>query len=128
MIEAAFVFDKNGEAIHWHLIKGRTEVKIPDSEELWNILWSNKEEVMGVAHSHPWPGNSSPSLTDITTFSAIERGLGKRLIWPIATLTDIDDWTWAPAVKGYVALIYPHKFLYSYSDIVKLREISRKGE
>ena len=83
MIETALVYGSDHKILHWHLPAGRTGGSIPDSPDLWNVLWDNRRLVMGVAHSHPGTGVPSPSWTDLTTFAAIESGLGKRLYWPI---------------------------------------------
>ena len=93
MIEVALVFDKEGKTIHWHLPPGRSGVKIPDSRDLWSVLWENRHRLGGVAHTHPWNGGAWASHEDVTTFDAVERGLGQRLLWPIATFTE---------VKGFV--------------------------
>jgi hypothetical protein len=84
MHEVAMVFDKEGRAMRW---SGGESASLPDSSDLWNFLWENREQVMGVAHSHPWDGPTRPSGTDLTTYTAIERGLGRKLVWPIITMT-----------------------------------------
>ncbi len=85
MREAAVVLDRDLSPIYWHLPENRTTVSIPDSDLLWDVLWDNRARLYGVAHSHPGRGLTTPSLEDLTTFSAIERGLGIRLVWPIVT-------------------------------------------
>ncbi len=89
MMEVALVFDKQGKTICFHEPQGRTGGSIPDSRNLWDILWENRHNLGGVAHTHPWNGDSWPSHTDVTTFRAIELGLGRNLLWPIATFTDL---------------------------------------
>ena len=89
MIEVALVFDQQGNTIHWHLPPGRSGGWIPDTRDLWEVLWENRDRLGGVAHTHPWVGPAWPSQTDETTFSAIERGLGKRLLWPIVTFQEV---------------------------------------
>lgn len=85
MREAGVVIDKNGNPIHWHLPGDRSVVALPDSRSLWDILWENRETVAGFAHSHPGSGIPGPSYTDVTTFSAIEAAMGRRLDWWIAS-------------------------------------------
>jgi len=85
MIESGVVFNKKGAPIYWHLPEGRTAGSIPDCDKLWNFLWENREIIGGVAHSHPGSGLPVPSQTDVQTFSAIERALGKKLLWPIVS-------------------------------------------
>lgn len=84
MREVAVVFDKDANPLFWTVGSGGA---IEDSRSLWDVLWDNRENVMGVAHTHPWPGPTGPSGTDVTTFTAIESGLGKKLLWPIVTMT-----------------------------------------
>jgi hypothetical protein len=93
-MEAGLVFDRQGDPIHWHLPPDRTGVALPDSRALWKVLWENRHRLGGVAHTHPWAGPSAPSVIDVTTFAAIEAGLGQRLIWPIVTFTAVGYFVW----------------------------------
>jgi hypothetical protein len=83
--EAAVVVDADGQPIFWHDPPDRTVVSLPDSRKLWDVLWTNRKTLSGVAHSHPGSGPPAPSWTDLTTFAAIEEGLGVRLAWWITT-------------------------------------------
>jgi proteasome lid subunit RPN8/RPN11 len=85
MMEAGLVIGSDGEPIRVHLPSGRSSTYLPDSRELWEFLWEHKESVAGIAHSHPGSGIPGPSHEDITTFAAIEAGLGRRLSWWIAS-------------------------------------------
>lgn len=85
MIETALVFDRSGETLYWHLPPGRSRVSLPDSRALWEVLWNARAELGGVAHTHPGGGPALPSAIDLGTFAACEAGLGKRLVWVIAT-------------------------------------------
>ena len=89
MIEVAMVFDREGRAIFWPSPKDSSGGSIPDSRTLWDRLWENRHNLGGICHTHPWDGPASPSHTDVTTFAAIEAGLGKRLTWPIVTMTHV---------------------------------------
>lgn len=89
MIETALVFDKLGQTLYWHEPKGRSGGALPDDVTLWDFLWEHRNEIGGVAHTHPWDGDAYPSHTDVTTFAAIEQGLGRKLIWPVVTFTDV---------------------------------------
>lgn len=81
--------------VHWHLPVGRTGGSIPDSRDLWDVLWElRKEKHLGFAHSHPGSGAPSPSWTDITTFAAIELGLGRRLDWWITSSDYLCNLQW----------------------------------
>jgi len=91
MREHAVVFDMYGSALSWH--RGISPVEIQDSRALWDTLWEHRCTVGGVAHSHPgYDDVPTPSATDLTTFSAIERGLGRRLLWPIVNGAAINYW------------------------------------
>jgi hypothetical protein len=85
MKETGVVIDRNGSPIHWHAPAGRTGGSLPDSRELWDVLWSSRERLGGVAHTHPGGGVPGPSREDITTFSAVELALGRCLDWWIAS-------------------------------------------
>ena len=102
MIEVALVFDREGRTLHWHLPSGGSAVSIPDSRSLWEVLWTYRHELGGVAHTHPWDGRPVPSHVDLTTWSACERALGARLVWPIVTWTEVASFVW----KGPETLDY----------------------
>lgn len=85
MLETAVVIGHHGAPLHWHLPPGRGAAFIPDSHILWRVLWAHRDKVHGVAHTHPGRGEPTPSLEDLTTFAAVEAGLGRRLVWYIAT-------------------------------------------
>lgn len=85
MIEAGVVIDINGAPIYWHLPDGRTGGSLPDSQPLWEVLWEHRDILGGFAHSHPGSGTPDPSRTDITTFIAVEAGLGRHLDWWITS-------------------------------------------
>jgi hypothetical protein len=88
MLETAVILDLDSQPIFWHMPHGRTSVHIPDSHNLWDIIWNNRSIISAIAHSHPGKGKPSPSHEDLTTFSAIEAALGKKLLWPIITEDD----------------------------------------
>lgn len=83
MIEAGLVIGANGEILHEHTPLGRTGTWMPDSPDLWDVLWAAHQanNLLGFAHSHPGSGIPDPSHTDITTFTAVEAGLGRPLHW-----------------------------------------------
>jgi hypothetical protein len=85
VIEAGVVVDLEGEPLHWHLPPGRSAGSLPDSRELWDVIWTNRQRISGIAHSHPGSGVPGPSHEDATTFSAIELALGRRLSWWITS-------------------------------------------
>ena len=106
MLEAAFVFDDCGRVLYWHEPTSRTAISIDDSFDLWDIIWSFRKRLGGICHSHPWKGLALPSITDLTTFAAVEKGLGKKLIWPIVTTNHIAYYHYdANPQSGYVAIL-----------------------
>ncbi len=101
MIEAGVVLDKAGMPTYWHTPEGSDGGSLPDSYKLWNFLWYNRDDVSGFAHSHPGDLRPVPSDTDITTFAAIEAGLGRRLDWWIITQHYVTLVQWWDADKRY---------------------------
>lgn len=93
-METAVVLDRDWRPIHFHAPAGRTAGSLPDSQDLWQVIWDNRSRLLGVAHSHPDGGVPSPSYTDVTTFAAIESALGVRLIWPIVTVDVAKVFVW----------------------------------
>jgi hypothetical protein len=89
MIEHALVFDVEGRVIRFHRPPGCSAGGIPDTRDLWDTLWKWRGHIGGVAHTHPWPGSANPSQTDVTTWRACEQGLGKLLLWPIVTCSEV---------------------------------------
>lgn len=89
MIEAGVLLDLEGQPLHWHLPPGRSGGTLPDSRDLWDVIWSNRLNIAGFAHSHPGSGVPGPSYTDITTFAAVEAGLGQRLDWWIISSDEV---------------------------------------
>lgn len=85
MLETAVVVDAEGGVIAWHEPARRSAASIPDSRDLWLVLWDHRDRLGGLAHSHPGGGQPRPSTEDLTTFAACEAGLGRRLSWWIAT-------------------------------------------
>lgn len=94
MIETGVVIGPNDAPIFWHLPPGRSGGALPDSRDLWDVLWEHRETVVGFAHTHPFHGAPWPSSTDVTTFAAIEAALGRRLSWWILTLDQIGVYRW----------------------------------
>lgn len=130
MIEAGVVIDKDGNPLHWHLPPGRNGGALPDSRDLWDVLWTNRDRILGFAHTHPWKGSAWPSGTDITTFDAIERALGKELTWWVVTLDAVavvqrDHATHGPPYSWGVATLRRDETEPAWVD--RLRELSKGG-
>ena len=106
-VEAAVVIGMDGQPIFWHTPDGCGPSRIPDSRDLWAFLWDNRDNVMGIAHTHPGSGKPFPSHEDVTTFAAIESGFGRRLLWWILTADGANEFTW----KG------PEKYEYKVNDM-----------
>jgi len=85
MMEAAVVVGLDWEPLYWHVPPGRSSVALPDTRDLWDVIWENRRNLLGIAHSHPGSGVPGPSHEDITTFAAIESGLGRDLRWWITS-------------------------------------------
>lgn len=81
MIETGVLVDKQGAPLHWHTPANRTSTALPDSRDLWEMIWKHRANLLGFAHTHPGRGVPGPSDTDLTTFAAVEEGLGLRLNW-----------------------------------------------
>lgn len=93
MLETAVVVDWGHNPIYWHLPNNRSSSFIPDSATLWDVIWKNRSKIMGVAHSHPGEF-VHPSSEDLTTFAAVEAGLGVPLLWWITTASKFSLTTW----------------------------------
>lgn len=108
-METAVVLDLTWHPILFHTPTDRTDGSLPDSHSLWETLWTNRKNLLGLAHSHPGGGIPTPSYTDVTTFSALERNLGVgRLLWPIVTVDAVRVYAW----RG------PGKHDYAEKDVV----------
>lgn len=124
MREAGAVIGKDGDVMHWHVPPNRSVGALPDSRELWDFLWSNRDRVAGFAHSHPGSGVPGPSFEDVSTFSAIELALGRRLDWWITS----SDFTVVLRWRG------PDKYTYGAERVAdppwikQLRDLSEPPE
>lgn len=102
MIEVAVVLDDAHRPLFWHEPPGAHATALPDSRTLWEVLWTERHRLGGVAHLHPGRGEPAPSPEDLTTFAACEAGLGRRLGWWIATADQVRRFAWAgPDRLGY---------------------------
>lgn len=100
MKEAGLVIGLNNEVVYEFTPPQRSSSYLPDkvakwdvsveeSPSLWHVLWRHRDSLAGFAHSHPGSGKPFPSVTDLTTFHAVERGLGRRLKWWIASSSNL---------------------------------------
>jgi hypothetical protein len=95
VIEVAVVLDRERRPLHWHAPADATSVSLPDSRALWDVLWERRRDLCGVAHSHPGGGEPFPSREDLTTFAAVEAGLGLRLEWWITSADEARCFAWS---------------------------------
>jgi hypothetical protein len=100
-MEAAAVVAKDGSVIRWHAPPGRSSVALPDSQDLWDVVWENRSRIDGIAHTHPGTGYPGPSTTDLSTFEAMEAGLGIRIKWWILSASHSIRLEWNPVSPGY---------------------------
>jgi hypothetical protein len=129
MIETAVVVDKDGESIHWHLPPGRSSVSIPDTKDLWDVLWDNRGNLSGVAHSHPGGGIPSPSIEDLTTFAPCEAALGQRLVWWIISENYVVSFVWkGPSEYDYEGSLLTDTEVEGLTWVDELRKLSYGGQ
>lgn len=112
MIEVAVVLDLDRRPLWWHAPPSATSVSLPDSRALWDVLWTHRAALSGVAHTHPGDGEPAPSREDLTTFAAVEAGLGRRLEWWIATADRVRCFAWSG----------PTRYAYSGREVSSLAE------
>jgi len=103
-IETAVILDAEGHALHWHLKPDRSAGFIPDSTDLWDAIWRHRSSLTAIAHSHPGGGLPRPSGTDLTTFDAIERGLGRPLLWWIISCDGVSAIQRVPETERFVVM------------------------
>ncbi len=126
MIEAGVVIGEGDRVAVWHLPPNRSAGSIPDTESLWNLLWKHRKTASGFAHSHPGGGVPAPSWEDVTTFAAVELGLGRRLKWPIVSADYMAVYEWGgPGEHDYWPTIVPREEEPPWAN--KLRMTSEMG-
>lgn len=123
-MESAVVVNLEGQAIYWHLPEGRSVAYLPDSRNLWDVIWENRDNLKGIAHSHPGGGTPGPSHEDVTTFAAVEAALGKRLTWWIMSRDQLVVIEWAGPGK----YDYRMRWRTYVNDVIVLTEAGERGE
>ena len=124
VIEVAVLLDRAGNALYWHLPEDRTAGYIPDHPSLWEAAVANKNNIGGVAHTHPWNGPTGPSQIDVTTFSAWDRAFGRPLEWPIITFDTEQSFRWVgPGPLDFGRVAEPS---FRVVEVERLRNLSRK--
>ena len=127
MRELAVVVDQHHHPIYWHTPWGATAVSVPDSRVLWEAMWDRRHDIAGVAHLHPGVGVPRPSLEDVTTFAACEAGLGRRLVWWIATADDVRGFSWAGPDPTIDRLVYRSRHVPADEARAWLAELRVRG-
>jgi hypothetical protein len=89
-------------------------VELPDSRARWEAIWSRREALVEIAHSHPF-GPLGFSLEDATTMSALTQALGRALRFSVVApsgvvardehgedrvLTGADEPPWAKRLRN----------------------------
>jgi hypothetical protein len=124
-IEAGVLIDLAGSPIYWHTPKGASSVELPDSPTLWDKIWESRHRLLGFAHTHPGMGMPSPSSTDLTTFAAVEVGLGRRLTWWILTQNEGISLYWSDDQRRYVQVPWALRPETLAPWVSELRRLSR---
>jgi hypothetical protein len=125
-IEAGVVVDLDRKPIYWHEPLDRGPTHLADSRDLWDVLWENRHNLSGFAHSHPGSGIPEPSGTDLTTFSAVELGLGIRLFWWITSADRYILARWeGPGPYDYTIFSPRESLRYTWIDELRLRSQQR---
>jgi proteasome lid subunit RPN8/RPN11 len=106
-LEAGVLIGLNGRPLFWHTPAGRTAGSLPDSRELWDVIWEKKDEILGFAHSHPGGGVPVPSFEDLTTFRAVELALGQKIRWWIVSRTNTAEIVIGPERGAYASTVCP---------------------
>jgi hypothetical protein len=102
-IEAGVLVGRNGRPLYWHMPRGASVVELPDSATLWDVIWRFRHVSEGFAHTHPGRGVPEPSNTDLTTFAAVEAGLGRRFIWWVLSEDKAISVSWDSTMEKYVS-------------------------
>ena len=74
--EVCFLLGEAGEIL-W-ADASDSPAALPDSRARWEAIWSRRDELVAIAHSHPI-GPSAFSSEDDSTMAALDDALGRRL-------------------------------------------------
>jgi hypothetical protein len=80
MREVMVLIGAEGEVL-WRDV-GQSPVALPDSRERWEAIWSRRNEIVEIAHSHP-VGPHAFSLEDETTMAALLAALGRPILFSV---------------------------------------------
>lgn len=57
-------------------------VRLPDSRERWEAIWTRRDRLVEIAHSHP-VGPRAFSSEDLSTMEALDAALGRPLAYSV---------------------------------------------
>lgn len=80
MREVFFIIGK-GEIVLWS-DASNSPVLLPDSRVRWEAIWSRRDVIVEIAHSHP-VGPLGFSREDETTMKALTSGLGRAYVYSV---------------------------------------------
>ena len=81
MREVCFLITKDERILQ---IYTGTATRIPDSRARWNFIWTYRDEIGEIAHTHPG-GFLRFSAEDLTTMEAVESATDNEFHWSIVT-------------------------------------------
>lgn len=79
--EVLFLLDQAGEVL-W--TDAGSASALPDSRERWEAIWSVRDRLAAIAHSHPH-GPLAFSGVDLETMAALDAALGRPLRYLVVT-------------------------------------------
>jgi hypothetical protein len=79
---------------------GGSPVRLPDSRARWEAIWSRREAIVEIAHSHP-VGPLAFSREDETTMAALVSALGRSVRFSVVAPNGIVRTVFAPGVEDY---------------------------
>lgn len=79
-------------------------VHLPDSRARWEVIWSRRERVVEIAHSHP-VGPRTFSREDETTMRALVTALGRPLLFSVVAPSGMIRRTESPGDEAVTTLV-----------------------
>ncbi len=74
-----------GDVVLWS-DASRSPTALPDSRARWQAIWTRRDRIVEIAHTHPL-GGAAFSAEDETTMAALDAALGRRLRYVVVTPT-----------------------------------------
>lgn len=95
--EVCLLIGRIGEddVVLWSDASG-SAVALPDSRERWEAIWSRRDVIVEIAHSHP-VGPEAFSREDETTMAALVSALGRPLTFSVVAPARMVRTTFDPA-------------------------------